>query len=103
MMVIGICTDSKDEWEIYFCLLDDGTAVTVEDCGGVLEPLEGPGVKVKTASRVKMRVGPSKDAEEILTLNQGTGVEVLLRGENWTIVKYRDQVGYVMSRYLQFP
>ena len=45
----------------------------------------------------------SKDAEEILTLNQGTGVEVLLRGENWTIVKYRDQVGYVMSRYLQFP
>ena len=103
MTVIGICTESDDGWERYFCLLDDGTAVTVEDYGGVLEPLEGPGVKVKTASRVKMRMGPSKEAEEILTLNQGTGVEVLLRGENWTIVKYKDQVGYVMSKYLQFP
>ncbi|MBR4502752.1 MAG: SH3 domain-containing protein [Clostridia bacterium] len=103
MTVIGICTESDDGWERYFCLLDDGTAVTVEDCGGVLEPLEGPGVKVKTTSRVKMRMGPGKEAEEILTLNQGTGVEVLLRGENWTIVKYRDQVGYVMSKYLQFP
>ena len=103
LTVIGICTESDDGWERYFCLLDDGRAVTVEDCGGVLEPLEGPGVKVKTTSRVKMRMGPSKEAGEILTLNQGTSVEVLLRGENWTIVKYKDQVGYVMSRYLQFP
>ncbi|MBR4502743.1 MAG: SH3 domain-containing protein, partial [Clostridia bacterium] len=95
--------DSNEGWEKYFCLLDDGTAVTVEDCGGVLEPLKGPGIKVKTNSSVKMRTAPSKEAEVVRTLNKGTSVEVLLRGENWTIVKYRDQVGYVMSRYLQFP
>ncbi len=104
MTVIGIFTvRDSSEPECFLCLLDDGTTIGVSDTGGVLEPLEGSGVKVKTTSRVKMRMGPSKEAEVLCTLNQGTSVEVLLRGENWTIVKYKDQVGYVMSKYLQFP
>ena len=104
MTVIGIRTggDSSDP-EVFFCLLDDGTMIDVCDIGGVLEPLEGSGVKVKTTSNVKMRMAPTKEAEEVRTLNQGTSVEVLLRGENWTIIKHKDQVGYVMSKYLQFP
>ncbi len=104
MTVIGIFTvRDSSEPECFLCLLDDGTTIGVSDTGGVLEPLEGSGVKVKTNSSVKMRMGPSKEAEVIRTLNRGTSVEVLLRGENWTIVKYKDQVGYVMSKYLQFP
>ena len=104
MTVIGIFTvRDSSEPECFLCLLDDGTTIGVSDTGGVLEPLEGSGVKVKTTSNVKMRMAPSKEAEVIRTLNRGTSVEVLLRGENWTIVKYKDQVGYVMSKYLQFP
>ncbi len=43
------------------------------------------------------------EAKALRTLDKGTKVEVLLRGEGWTIVKYKNETGYVMSRYLQFP
>ena len=59
--------------------------------------------KAKAASNVRMREKPSKEAKSLRTLEAGTKVEVLLRGEGWTIVKYKNQTGYVMSRYLQFP
>ena len=87
----------------FICLLDDGTAIYVTDSGGVLEPVESLGISVKTISETKMRTAPDREAQTVRTLNQGTKVEVLLRGDSWTMVKYRDQTGYVMSRYLQFP
>ena len=48
-------------------------------------------------------IGSKKEAKSLRTLDAGTKVEVLIRGEGWTIVKYKNQTGYVMSWYLQFP
>lgn len=106
MTVIGVYSGydvSMDDCDWFSCLLDDGTAVTINNDGGILEPLESTGVTVKTASSVRMREKPSKEAKSLRTLEAGAKVEVLLRGEGWTIVKYKNQTGYVMSRYLQFP
>ena len=106
MTVIGVYSGydvNQDDCDWFLCLLDDGTAVTINNDGGVLEPLESLGVTAKAASSVRMREHPSKEAKSLRTLDKGTKVEVLLRGEGWTIVKYKDQTGYVMSRYLQFP
>ena len=106
MTVIGVYSGydvSTDDCDWFLCLLDDGTAVTINNDGGILEPLESLGVTAKTASSVRMRESPSKEAKALHTLDKGTKVEVLLRGEGWTIVKYKNQTGYVMSRYLQFP
>ena len=94
----------RDNCDCFLCLTEDGRTVMIFNDSGVLEPVgEGLGVTAKAASNVRMRVSPSKDAEVIRTLDKGTKVEVLLRGEGWTLVKYKDQTGYVMSRYLSFP
>ncbi|MBQ6960466.1 MAG: SH3 domain-containing protein [Clostridia bacterium] len=106
MTVIGVNNGfniNLDDYDYFLCVLDDGKAITVSNKGGILEPLESTGVTVKTASSVRMREKPSKEAKSLRTLEAGTKVEVLLRGEGWTIVKYKNQTGYVMSRYLQFP
>lgn len=66
----------------------------------VTQPL---GKNAKAAQRVKLRAFADKESESLLTLKAGAKVEVLLRGEGWTMVKYGDQTGYVMSRYLKFP
>lgn len=94
----------RDNSDRFLCLTEDGRTVMIWNDSGVFEPVgEGLGVTAKAASNVRMRVSPSKDAEVIRTLDKGTKVEVLLRGEGWTLVKYKDQTGYVMSRYLSFP
>ena len=106
MTVIGVYSGydvSMDDCDWFLCLLDDGTAVTINNDGGILEPLESLGVTAKAASSLRMRESPSKEAKSLRTLDAGTKVEVLIRGEGWTIVKYKNQTGYVMSRYLQFP
>lgn len=106
MTVIGVNSGydiSQDDDDWFICLLDDGTAITVRNTGGILEPLESLGVTAKATSSVRMRESPSKEAKALLTLDKGTKVEVVLRGEGWTIVKYKNQTGYVMSRYLSFP
>ena len=106
MTVIGVYAGydvNQDDFDLFLCVLDDGTAVTVGNENGILEPLESLGVTAKAASSVRMREHPSKEAKALRTLDKGTKVEALLRGEGWTIVKYKDQTGYVMSRYLQFP
>ncbi len=106
MTVIGVHSGydvSMDDYDMFLCVLDDGRAVTVGNINGIIEPLESLGVTAKAASNVRMREKPSKDAKALRTLDKGAKVEVLLRGEGWTIVKYKDQTGYVMSRYLQFP
>ena len=106
MTVIGVHSGydvNMDDSDAFLCLLDDGTAMTVFNYGGILEPLDSLGITVKTASSVRMRESPSKEAKSIRTLDAGTKVEVLLRGEGWTMVKYKNQTGYVMSRYLKFP
>lgn len=84
------------------CLTDGGRLITLYN-DGVVEPVETLGVTAKTTSSVKLREAPGKTAMVARTLSKGEKVEVLLRGEGWTMVKYKNQTGYVMSRYLQFP
>ena len=84
------------------CLTADNRLVTVLN-DGVIEVVDSLGVTAKTTSNVKLREAPGKTAVVARTLSKGEKVEVLLRGEGWTLVKYKNQTGYVMSRYLQFP
>lgn len=84
------------------CLTDGGRLITLYN-DGVVEPVDSLGITAKTTSSVKLREAPGKTAVVARTLSKGEKVEVLLRGEGWTMVKYKNQTGYVMSRYLQFP
>lgn len=104
MTVVGIFANSSVEnGENYVCQLEDGRVIALFDEGGFLEPLAGTGITVKVNTGVKLRVKAEKEAKSLRTLSNGTQVEVMLRGEGWTMVRYKDQTGYVMSRYLNFP
>lgn len=106
MTVIGVSADYDIEWDNhdrFLCRLENGRVITVWNGEGVLEPLEGTGIIVRTNASVRMREKPNKEADALCTLSSGAKVEVMLRGEGWTMVKYKDQTGYVMSRYLNFP
>ncbi len=54
-------------------------------------------------SAARLRKAPDPDAGVIRQLKAKTKVEVLLRGEIWTMVKYKGETGFMMSRYLSFP
>ena len=69
----------------------------------VVEVVKSAGISARTDTSLKMRQSPDKEAAVLRTLSKGTKVEVLLRGEGWTLICYKDQIGYVMSRYLIFP
>lgn len=95
---------SQDDCDLFLCQTDDGLTVTVWNDGGILIPVEeSPSYKVKAASDVKMRATPSTKAQVLRTVPKGAKVEALLRGEGWTMVRYKNQTGYILSRYLKFP
>ena len=99
----GFDAESDSDTDTLLILTDDGYFLRLTWDGTPLTPIETLGISVKTASSVRMRSAPRKDSDALRTLSSGTKVEVLLRGEGWTMVKYKDQTGYVMSRYLRFP
>ena len=92
----------NDDPDRLICLTADNRLVTVLN-DGVVDVVNSLGITAKTTSSVKLREAPGKTAMVARTLSKGEKVEVLLRGEGWTMVKYKNQTGYVMSRYLQFP
>lgn len=93
----------SDDCDRFYCLLDDGRLVCIWDDGGVFEPLSCPDATAKARSSVRLREFPSQQAPVLRSLSSGAKVTVLLRGEGWTMVEYKGQRGYVMSRYLSFP
>ena len=101
--VEGNYSSASDDTDCFLALTKEGKLITIYDDGGIFEPLESSGLFAKTDSSLKMRQGPSKDARVLRSLSKGTKVEVLLRGEGWTMIRCKDQTGYVMSRYLLFP
>ena len=106
LTVIGVEGEYDMEWDQgdrFLCQTEDGKVVVIWNGDGVLEPEEGTGIHVRTNASVRMRQKPHKEATPLRTLSSGTKVEVMLRGEGWTMVRYKDQTGYVMSRYLNFP
>ena len=100
--VEGSFDADQDYPDKLICLTDSGRLITLYN-DGVVEVTDSLGVTAKTTSGVKLREAPGKTAIAARTLSKGERVEVLLRGEGWTMVKYKNQTGYVMSRYLQFP
>lgn len=51
---------------------------------------------------LNLRSDASGDSEVIAQLPNGTSLRMLARGGDWTSVRYEDQIGYLMSQYLEF-
>ena len=98
----GFDVTDDDSRDVFLAKTADGALIALRSEGN-LEPQDTFGLSAKTTSSVRMRSLPAKDAEEMRTLSKGAKVEVLLRGEGWTMVRYQNETGYVMSRYLRFP
>ena len=105
LTVIGVYeagSSKADQTDRFLCETEDGRYIEVEN-NNALEPVSSSGLTAAVRSAVRMRTAPGDDTEVIRQLKAKTKVEVLLRGEVWTLVKYKDETGYVMSRYLSFP
>ena len=59
--------------------------------------------RLNVRSQARLRKAPNPDAEVIRWLKAKAKVEVLLRGELWTMVRYQNETGYIMSWHLSFP
>ena len=104
--VVGVYinSDSKsDQLDAFLCETEDGRYVVLYSCED-LEPLQTEtGLYATVRSAVRMRTAPNPDAEVLHQVKVKAKVEILLRGETWSIVKYNNEIGYMMSRYLSFP
>lgn len=97
-------TDSTANFDAYLVETDDGELFwlrNLEQFG--IEVLNPKGYTAKTTKSVRMRRGADQSSKALRSLDAGVKVEILLRGEGWTMVKYRGEIGYIMSRYLSFP
>ncbi len=105
LTVVGVKanpTSDNDMPDRFLCLTEEGRLIMIYD-DGVLEPIETSGIFARAASNVRFRQTPDKNAAVLGMIDSGAKVEILLRGEGWTMVKYKGKTGYVMSRYLKFP
>ena len=105
LKVIGVYSSGSGESnqsDDFLCETEDGKYIEVSG-GEYLEPLESTGLMATARQAVRMREEPSPEAKVMHQVKAKTKVEVLLRGEIWTLVKYKDETGYMMSRYLSFP
>ena len=104
--VVGVYinSDSKsDQLDAFLCETEDGRYVVLYSCED-LEPIQTEtGIYATVRSAVRMRTAPNPDAEVLHQVKVKAKVEILLRGETWSIVKYNNEIGYMMSRYLSFP
>ena len=97
--VIGVDEGGND----FYVLLDDGEILCVrdEEIDPVLEPVNPTAWKAKTTKSLNMRSGPNSDSTKVMSVKSGATVEVLLRGEKWALVCYKDKTGYVLSSGLK--
>ena len=87
----------------FLCLTDEGRLIYIGSEEGVLEPIDPPNLMAKVKSNVRFREKPDQESKSLRMLKAKAKVKVLLRGEGWTMIEYKGQIGYVMSRYLTFP
>jgi SH3-like domain-containing protein len=106
LKVIGVYdhqgNSRSDQEDRFLCETEDGKYIQIEN-SGVLEPIQDSGVQATVRSAVRMRKAPDPNADVLHQVKAKSKVEVLLRGEIWTLVKYKGETGYMMSRYLSFP
>ncbi len=87
----------------FLCETEDGQCFKIRGEYWVEPVKTETDIYAKTRSAVRLRKSPDEDGAVLHEVKAKTKVEVLLRGEIWTIVKYKDEIGYMMSRYLSFP
>ena len=105
LKVIGVYATRSSESsqsDDFLCETEDGRYIRISG-GERLEPPESTGLMATARQAVRMREAPDPEAKVLRQVKVKTKAEVLLRGEIWTTVKYGDEVGYMMSRYLSFP
>lgn len=54
-----------------------------------------------TSGSLKMRAAPNQESSVITTVSKGKKVDVLILGDVWSLVEYKGETGYMMTRYLQ--
>lgn len=82
---------------------EDGKLTSLFNAAGNMEIVRGQTYVLRTADSVKMRQEPNKEGKVLRTLGQGVKIDVLFRGESWTLVQYKNRTGWVMSRFIKFP
>lgn len=105
LSVIGVepqGSSNANQEDRLLCETEDGRYITILN-SGILEPVSDSGIMAAARSALRMRKAPDPKAETICQVKAKTKVEVLLRGEIWSVVKYKGETGYMMSRYLSFP
>ena len=88
---------------IFTLQMDDGAFIDVTDDATepLLEPVNPTAWNAKTSKSLTLRSGPNSDSKKLGTVKSGAKVEVLLRGEKWALVRYKDKTGYVLSSGLK--
>lgn len=97
--VIGVSYVSNK----FLLRLDNGRLIFVDDNQPepILEPIDPIAWKAKTTKKIAFRAGPCTEAKKLRTLNSGTSIEVLLRGEQWALIRYKGETGYILSNALK--
>ncbi|HBI93596.1 MAG TPA: hypothetical protein DDY58_14890, partial [Terrisporobacter glycolicus] len=57
-------------------------------------------IKIVNVDNLNFRKGPSTNHETIQSLPNNTQVEVVPQSDGWTLVRYKDTLGFVSSKYL---
>lgn len=55
-----------------------------------------------TGASLNLRQAPTTDSAVLAEIPDGTGVVVLLRSAEWTLVEWEGRTGYMLNRYLTF-
>ncbi len=106
LTVVGVYTargNTASSNGAFLCETEDGMYYRVYGEDGIEPVTAETGIYATTRSDLRMRTSPDEDGAVLHEVKAKTKVEVLLRGEIWTVVKYKDEIGYMMSRYLSFP
>lgn len=91
-----------EEGDLYVILDEEGGLYWVGDNTGCFEPLEYPALKATASAAAPMRAHPRMDGEVLVKIPSGAKLEVLLRGEGFSMVRYKGQTGYVLTRQIRF-
>ena len=67
-----------------------------------VDPSKYATVYAENGKPVKMRDKPSTTCMSFIQIPCGTQVEVIERGTDWTNIKYKGRVGYMMTKFLIF-
>ena len=57
-------------------------------------------IKIVNEDNLNFRKGPSTDYEIIQSLPKNSEVEISPQSDGWTLIKYKDTLGFVSSKYL---